>query len=74
MTPQKEKASFLPKENSFFKKFKSGSAYHDEHSLNRYSSIKLNSVLYQSSSVASRVVNNYKAIKDNFNEEEILIE
>ena len=39
-----------------------------------YSSIKLNSILYLSSSTVSNFVNNYKDIKDNFNKEEILIE
>ena len=38
------------------------------------SSIKLNSILYLSSSTVSTFVNNYKDIKDNFNKEEILIE
>ena len=72
--PSGGETELLTKKFNLFKLIKSESADHFEHSLEKYSSIKLNSTLNRSSSVASRFVNNYKDIKDDFNKEEILIE
>ena len=73
--PQKERTSFFPKKDNLFRNSILRSANHYELSFEKKcSSIKLNSILYVSSSTVSMFVNKYKDIKENFNKEEILIE
>ena len=75
MAPSEGENEFLSKNKTFFSKSQFWEAHITMSILSkRYSSIKLNSILYLSSSAVSRFVNNYKDIKENFNKEEILIE
>ena len=74
VTPQEERPSFLLKMSIFSNWPNQKAPITLSILLKKYSSIKLNSILYLSSSAVSRFVNNYKDIKENFNNEEILIE